>query len=152
MGLFVCFSIFSISLWNEVFADDEAGVCERWDIFTNFNYWGQDAYCHEEYWKITKWACPSGLQWQTTYCLPVEDRSARSLIVAYFWLFISILLKAWLLIWIWAIIVWWIMISMSWDDESSEWKDTLITWIVVAAIIVFAWVILHTINPIFFTI
>ena len=64
----------------------------------------------------------------------------------------SIIIKLWVLIAIWAVVVGWIMVSMAWWESPTNisWKDAIIWWVVAFILLILAWLILKAINPIFF--
>lgn len=51
------------------------------------------------------------------------------------------------------LVAWWVMIAMAWANESlkSKWKDLVIRVIVGIVLLWASWIILHIINPNFFT-
>ena len=117
-----------------------------------------DLYCYKMqddkpvFKKTSNWQCP---EWTVVQKLKVwwknQDLSATWLINVYIAKIFSVLIKIWILIAIWAIVFGWIIISASWSDDAIEsGKTKVIAWIIAFIMIVLAWVILNTINPLFF--
>lgn len=80
-----------------------------------------------------------------------EDKSATWLINKYVWMIFTLSIKFWIIIAIWAIVIWWIMVSSSWSqDKMWSWKTKIIWWVVGFLLLILSWVILHTINPLYF--
>ena len=80
-----------------------------------------------------------------------DGLTASKLINSYVWKLLAIVIKLWVLLAIWAIVFGWIMVSTAWDENKLEsWKEKIIWWIIAFLIIVMAWVILNTINPLVF--
>lgn len=50
------------------------------------------------------------------------------------------------------VIIWWVMITSSWADQSLywRWRDLIIKAIIWIALLWLSWIILHAINPNFF--
>jgi len=70
------------------------------------------------------------------------------LIQTYLSIILSYVLKFWAMLAVLAIVVWWIQVSMSMENESKwPWKEKIIWWIAALLVLFFAWVILHFINP-----
>ncbi len=90
--------------------------------------------------------------WTIVQRLEIEwALSATALINKYISKLFNVLIKLWILISIWVIVFGWIVVSTSGSDDAVEsWKWKIIGWVVAFLIIVLAWVILNTINPLYF--
>lgn len=93
--------------------------------------------------------CP---KWTIVQKLDIwSDTSATGLVNKYIWKLFTVIVKLWILLAIWVIVFGWIVVSASGSDDAIEsWKWKIIGWIAAFLIIVLAWVILHTINPLYF--
>lgn len=97
--------------------------------------------------KAKKWILVQKLEDSAT-----TSYSAIWLLNKYLWMLLNVLIKIWVLVAMWFIVVWGIMMSKAWadDNKSKSWKDKLMWWLASLLVIILWWVILHTVNPLFY--
>lgn len=137
----------------------EAKTENKWDIWLVAPLSNENLSCYskDQTWKenIVEWPCEKEGKWITIQKIEDANTTGYSsiwLLNKYLWLLLDVIIKLWVLISIWFVVVWWIMMSSSWgsEDKNKWWKDMLIWWLASMLVIILWWIILHTINPWFY--
>jgi len=103
-------------------------------------------------WPVSSWSCDNSCSPMWIYTDWTEKLKWLSLMQSFLWTILTFTLKFWAMLAVLAIVLWWIQVSMTWDWEWGwVWKEKIIWWIASLVVIFFAWVILHFINPVYFT-
>ena len=99
------------------------------------------------------WVCSSSDNWSTLRVFndSVWSQTWLTLIQTYLSKILWFVIKFWAMLAVLAIVIWWIQISMSMEDESKwPWKEKIMWWIAALLVLFFAWVILNFINPAYY--
>lgn len=120
-------------------------IDEAWKYYKDVPWWNNpEEECRKINGKLVQELKVTSSNWS-------GDSTASNLLKTYFWRIISISIKFWMALCVCLLIYSWIMISSSWDKADTSWKKKLQWAIAAIFVLIMAGVILHTINPLFFT-
>lgn len=153
--------------WKEISKEDKDFLNANWARYEcrsknwlstsiAYNKNDQSPFCFSEKWKnwysCVSWECKNW-NWTTlrVYDEGVAGKTWLGLIQYFLSTILWFSLKFWAMLAVLAIILWWIQVSTSMENESwSIWKWKIIWWIAALLVLFFAWVILNFINPNYF--